>query len=471
MRPLEMRVCCALALLCSTAVAAVAADDAAYRYSAPITVESSAAFVQLPLPPGAYAHAAQPSLQDLRIVDARGERVPFALLAPRAADVQSVEQQRPATLYPLPAKPSANGTWTSPVEVQVQGDRIRVIGKGKASSPAGPARSGGWLIDLGERGRDDPPPQSLKLQWSGPAEFTAGFGFETSDDLRSWRHGGQGQLLALASPSGALTQPSVVLPGNAGRFVRLVWADAANAPAVTGAAVVAARARSQVLDAPTKLTFATSTEPVAAHAPDDPARSRSLHYDLGGVLPVQQVDLRLGQGTRVVPARLQGRSKSDEPWRDLSGAVFYRLERGGETSTSPPLALHTTVRYVRVVPDARAAAPEASTTQLVVQAQLASLVFATQGQAPFALQAGSSRAAPSALPVGTLVPALDDERARFGRATLGAWGEVAAVARAEEQQQRVAALRPWLLWSVLIVGVLALGAMVWKLAREKPPSS
>jgi len=70
-----------------------------------------------------------------------------------------------------------------------------------------------------------------------------------------------------------------------------------------------------------------------------------------------------------------------------------------------------------------------------------------------------------------LVPALDDERARFGRATLGAWGEVAAVARAEEQQQRVAALRPWLLWSVLIVGVLALGAMVWKLAREKPASS
>jgi len=48
---------------------------------------------------------------------------------------------------------------------------------------------------------------------------------------------------------------------------------------------------------------------------------------------------------------------------------------------------------------------------------------------------------------------------------------VAAVARAEEQQQRVAALRPWLLWSVLIVGVLALGAMVWRLARERPSNS
>jgi len=282
MRPLDPRVRCALAALCCAPVAALAADDAAYRYSAPIAVERSAAFVQLPLPPSAYAHAAQPSLQDLRIVDARGERVPFALLAPRAADVQTVEQQRPATLYALPAKPGANGTWTSPVEVQVQGDRIRVISKGKAASTTGPARSGGWLIDLGERGRDDPPPQSLRLQWSGPAEFTAAFGFETSDDLRSWRHGGQGQLMALTSPTGALTQPTVVLPGHAGRFVRLVWADAANAPAISGAAVIASRARSQVLDAPTELTFATSTEPVAAHAPDDPLRARSLHYDLGG---------------------------------------------------------------------------------------------------------------------------------------------------------------------------------------------
>jgi hypothetical protein len=481
MRPLE-RAVCALAtcsrwvglLVAAHAGAALAqaADDAAYRYSAPIAVERSAAFVQLPLPVSAYAHSAQASLQDLRVVDARGERVPFALLAPRAADVQTVEQQRAATLYPLPPRPAANGAWSSPVEVQVQGDRIRVLSKGKAASVTpGAARSGGWLIDLGERERNEPPPQSLRLQWSGPAEFTAPFGFETSDDLRSWRHGGQGQLMALASRQvGALTQPTVVLPAHAGRFVRLVWADAANAPVVTGASVIASHARSQQLDVPSELTFAASAEPVAAHAADDPLRARALHFDLGGVLPLLQVDVRLGSGTRVLPAQLQGRSRSSEPWRDLGGAVFYRLERGGEPSASPPLPLRTSLRYLRIVPDARAGAFDAASVQLVVQAALASVVFAAQGQPPFALQAGSSRAAASALPVSTLVPALDDERARFGRATLGAWTEVAAVARAEEQQQRVAALRPWLLWSVLLIGVAALGWMVWRLARERPSS-
>jgi hypothetical protein len=29
-------------------------------------------------------------------------------------------------------------------------------------------------------------------------------------------------------------------------------------------------------------------------------------------------------------------------------------------------------------------------------------------------------------------------------------------------------LRPWLLWAVLITGVIGLGALVWRLARSGP---
>jgi hypothetical protein len=457
----------AAATLTCVVLKALAAEAVAFRYSAPIAIEQSAAFVQLPLPASAYGRSVLPGLQDLRVVDARGERVPFTVLAPRGAELQRVEQQHDATLYPLPPKPAAGRDWPSPVEVQVQGDRISVTRKGRPLGEAGAARSGGWLIDLGGRGRDDPPPQSLYMQWSSPTEFTAAFGFESSDDLRSWRPGGYGQLMALSAASGALTQPTIVLPANSGRFVRLVWADAATAPALTGARVIAAQQRSQTLDAATELVFASTAEPIGKAAPDATAAA-ALHFDLGGVLPLVQVDLRLPAGTRVVPARLQGRSRVDEPWRELGAVVFYRLERGTETSTSPVLALHASVRYLRIVPDARAAALQPEQAQLVVRAQLASVVFATQGQAPFALQAGANNATMSALPVATLVPALDEERKRFGRATLGTWTEVAAVAQAEEAQKKMAMLRPLLLWAVLIVGVAILAFMVWRLARERP---
>ena len=62
------------------AAAASAAEEPAFRYAAPITVSSPGAFVQLPLPATAYGRSASANLADLRIVDARGERVPFAVL-------------------------------------------------------------------------------------------------------------------------------------------------------------------------------------------------------------------------------------------------------------------------------------------------------------------------------------------------------------------------------------------------------
>lgn len=71
-------------------------------------------------------------------------------------------------------------------------------------------------------------------------------------------------------------------------------------------------------------------------------------------------------------------------------------------------------------------------TRLVVQARLASLAFASQGVAPCTLLAGASDALASALPANTLAPALEDERPRFGKTTLGEWSEVAAVARQAE---------------------------------------
>jgi hypothetical protein len=257
-----------------------------------------------------------------------------------------------------------------------------------------------------------------------------------------------------------------MLPADAGRFVRLVWADAATAPTLTGATVIASVQNSITLDKPTELVFAASPAPAGKSEPDAAAPG-ALHYDLGGTLPLEQIDLQLAPGTRVAPVRVQGRNRSDEAWRELGASVFYRLERGADVSTSPPLVLRADVRYLRVLPDARAPALDAAQTKLLVQAALASLVFASQGPAPYTLWAGADAAVPSALPLATLVPAFDDERPRFGRATLGEWSEVSAVARAADQQQQRAALRPWLLWAVLLAGVAGLGLMVWRLTRAR----
>ena len=431
-------------------------------------MQQTAAFVQLPLPASTYARGQQPGLADLRIVNAQGQRVPHALLPALEDPVQREERLRPATLYALPPRATTGDALASPVDVLVQGDRITVRRK---AGTATPTQCPGWLIDLGERRNGEPAPEMLRLAWSGKADFTAGLDIDLSDTLRTWHGGGSGQLLMLGAPQaprglsapqappglGAtqtpLIQRDLPLPANTPRFVRLVWRDAATAPHLTGAQAVSTRSNIQPQDLPTELHLPAQTV------------NGALLFDLGGALPIVALDLQLPPGTRIAPVQLQGRSRDTEAWQPLGSAVFYRIEREGTASRSPALPLRATVRYLRVQPDERAGPLDPLQTQLVVHAALARIVFAAQGPAPYTLQTGSVDAPPGALPITTLVPQLEAERPRLGRAELGAWTEVAAVAQAASAAARQAALRPWLLWAVLLAGVGGLGWMVWRLAR------
>ena len=431
--------------------ASVHADEELFRWRAGIELTRPGVFVALPVPVEVYAHTLQPELRDLRIFDARGERVAFALRVPRASETRTIEQEHDAVLYALPARPARGGEWPSPIEITVAGDQIGVTRLG--GPPTDVADAPGWLIDLGE-GKPGAPPHTLRLLWSGPPEFTASFDFETSDDLRSWRGHGGGSVMALASATGALTQPNLPLPDGAGRFLRLVWSDAGSRPTLTGATVISAQ-RETLTVAPEELTFTP--------APADPQAARTLTFELGGALPVTQLDLRFAG--MIAPVRLEGRGRTEEPWRALGEHVFYRIERDGAVKTSP-LPLRATLRQVRVVPDPRTPKLDPASTTLVVHASLATMVIATQGEPPFTLHAGSAMAAPGALPETTLIPGGEASRVLLGTAKLGAWSEVEAVVRQADDERRMAELRPWLLWAVLLAGVGGLGFMVWRLARK-----
>ena len=466
--------CGALIALAAALVSSARADEPVFRFEAGIAVQRSAPFVELALPAAAYARSRSQArdggdgLRDLRIVDSRGERVPFAWLAPRAGEARASESLRDAVLYPLPARPAADGSWRSPIDIVVEGERINVRRlTARGTTTDGTARSGGWLIDLGERKPAVPTPDQLRLVWSGPNEFSAAFDIATSDDLRTWRAGGVGQVLALQSANGALTQPNVLLPARGGRFIRLVWADAATAPALTGAKAVTTQRDTVALDAPTELTFEGGPS-LKDTKETNTAAARGIDFDLGGVLPIAGIDLQWTGGTHVAPVRVLGRTRAEEAWRELGSAVFYRLDRQGAVSSSPTWALRTNVRYLRLLPDERAAALDPAQLRLSVQAELAHLVFATQGQAPYRVQIGSADANAAALPIAALVPSLADERARFGAAAVGDWTEIVAAARRDDAKQREAALRPWLLWAVLIGGVVLLAFMVWRLTRGTP---
>lgn len=450
--------------------------EALPRHSAPITVLAPAPFIQLPLPVTAYAHSRQPGLADLRVFDATGQRVPFAVLAPRADELKPVLETTSATLYPLPPGPVGPGL-PATLTVTVQGDRLQLRHRAGAPQTAGRAAAPGWIVDLGERPRDAPPPVQLRLQWPAEAEFSSGYLLEASDDLRQWRAAGGGQLMALRGSSGLLSQPLVPLEARSPRFLRLRWTDQAAAPPLTGAELHSERQAAVPRDPPTELRLQARRD----EGPD--AQPGAWVLDLGAVLPLQSLRVEWTRGTTVLPLRLQQRARADEPWQPAAQGVLYRIEReGAAPSLSPPLALQgQAARWLRLLPDERAPAQDLAATPVMLQVRLATLVIAQQGTPPYRLAVGLAvgpqprradgrplAVTPGALPVETLVPALDQERPRFGRAELGAFSEQPEVARAAAQAEARAAWRPRLLWAGLLAGVGLLGWMVWRLARGQP---
>ena len=71
-----------------------------------------------------------------------------------------------------------------------------------------------------------------------------------------------------------------------------------------------------------------------------------------------EIVARQGKETRLVILSLRLEQvmgdlggENDAVWRELGASVFYRLERGTDVSVSPPMVLHTSARYLRVLPD------------------------------------------------------------------------------------------------------------------------
>jgi hypothetical protein len=443
------------------------ADDAALRHGAPLLVDKPAPFVELTLPAEALMKSARSDLADLRIVDARGQRTPFAWLPADAAPA-ALPQWRDVELFALPARGTRAGDLPASIEV-VSSGQIVIVRRRADPTPAGAAASApGWLFDLGVASDKSPRPDAVKLTWPAGAHFTATYRLETSDDLREWRAAGSGTVLALVSSGTTLEQPLILLPHAAPRFVRWTWDDMRGTPAP-------ARAQAR-LPGPTperpvaRATLAApfTPEPVPK-AGGTPPPARSLHADLGGALPLASVRLSFGQGTQIVPARLQWRERTDAPWVDAAAGVFYRFERDGIVSESPALPVSGRARYLRLLPDERSAAPDPATARLSVEVELPRLVWAQQGTPPHRLLVGAAKADAGALPLTTLVPGGAAERSRFGSSSLGPFVESTDAAIRAERDEWLARWRPVMLWAVLLVGVAGLGFMVWRLAQSGPP--
>jgi uncharacterized protein DUF3999 len=371
-------------------------------------------FVEVPLDADVYRTAA-PTLADLRVRERGGAEVGYVLR----------RHERAARLEPRAL---------APLDLVVT-----------------PARQARFVLDLGPR----PPLHagiSLRLAADGRS-YRVPVRVETSADRRAWDIArAAGFVYDVAGQTRAI-DTSVTYPPSTARWLRVTIEPAGGVPLrVRGAAIV--------LETPAE----REEEPVAAtivqREQDTPRKVSRLVLDLGGRHPVDRIDVDIADRNfhRVVVVEA---SEDRAAWRWVGSCAVSAVDtprvRERQTATRLP---ETTARYLRLTIQNQDDRP-LDITGVRLAAVRRSVVFEAMPDHEYVLDYGHP---------GAPAPRYDAERTvrfltgeRLPRATLGPPAPLPVT-----PPRRV----PWLdaqplaMWAAMAVAIVALGALLVRLARS-----
>jgi hypothetical protein len=428
-------------------------DD--FAYGLRLQVEGQSALWQLPLPAAVYSHVTRADLGDVRIFNALGQTVSYALHRPVAS-----LQPAPATIalpfFPLHVlRPEGGHAQTLKVRRDPQGRVLDITSNVKPVTPS--TQISAYLIDVSHlKGTL----ASLTINWQ--REHKQGFSttvrLEHSQDLVDWQPLVPKAVLAdLQSGSYNLAHRDIAVPTSHAAYLRLAWPKALRHVRLT---TVQGRLRQRQLP---PLHHWTRVAGVV-----DPSKAHTYHFDTGGYWPVDRLRVEFDEPNMVADVRLQSRPAHEATWQQRFRALVYQLQTADTSVQSKPLVLPVTSdRHWRlqIVADAQTATDRQPT--LAFGWIPHTLTFVAQGAPPYTLAYGSARAAPSERPVATLLKKIGKAEAASLIKPAQA-GDAFTLGGADRLLPPPAPL-PWkqiVLWSVLLTGAMVLAYMVQRLYHQ-----
>ena len=427
--------------------------------------------IRLPLPLDVYRGVAHGDLRDIRIFNAKGERVPFALTTEPDRNVEA----RTTSLLPFfPISEDAGnqtGNTQLTVRLHTDGTLISLNTSPPAAGAIAARKTTGYLVDASHLKK---PINALNFAWVKNVNAETGrVTIETSADLKNWRTVVRdAPLIDLAFNGEQLSQKTVAFVSPvttpAEKYLRLTWAR--EAFTLTGLEVESVANKSE------RTTQSTSVVGVAGK------NAGQYTFDVAARLPIEQVRLLLPDANTLAPTQLAiktsrlehkpgGKMESVVAWQPVAGATFYRLNRDGIELVSPPLAINAAnVRGAKdwqATIDARGGGIGGGMPTLEVTWQPQQIVFATRGDAPFTLAFGRVDAVPANFLINDLMPGYT-ARAEFTLPLVGlqSVSDAPLVAPPAAKTSSDTDWKKMALWAALIVGVALMAWMAVRLGRD-----
>lgn len=401
-----------------------------------------------------YRGVLRSDLGDMQVFNASDEPVPFAVrtLAPEPKPPKTID----LPVFPIygPADAAAQ---TIPLSLVVKPDGSRVAVRAQAP-PTATRVLKGYVLDARAAGLKSRTTAELELFWSGPeTSFVARIDAEVSDDLNLWRPLFNDQSIAQLSHAGrTLIKRRVRVPFVADTYVRLTW----RSKAPDGFELTRAQLILNSAPSPVKKRSVV----VGGRASDD---DPTLTFDLGGPIPVDQIEFR-GLGFNVVADVVLSSAPAPKGrWTERYRGLIYRVEARGVPVESPPISVaRSGDRYWKLSVDPKGGGLGRSVLEISASWVPQQLLFVPRGSGPFLLAFGSARATPAPFDAPALLSLSPSTAGELPAQTVypGVRTDLGG-----PEVLRPAPKSPWkarILWAVLILGVAVVVAMSLQLVRQ-----
>jgi len=298
----------------------------------------------------------------------------------------------------------------------------------------------------------------LTINWSQQQTSMIGaMKVETSSDMTNWSPLVSRAVLSRLSHDGStLQQDKIEFRQTQAKYLRLSWIG--GNPGVTLNEILADYSSTADTDAWQWIDIG-QIEPV-------PDEEDAFRFDTGGPMPVRQFAFAIPHDGLYYRGKLYSRTTEEQEWRYRTAINQYRLQLEGLTTDSSPIDLpDVRDRHWKIVLEQPLNLQPQDYPVIRIRLQPQRLVFLAQGDEPFLLAVGSRRVEPLSfsLPEHKLPDDYSEETSAM--VTIGEDVMLGGEAQLQAPKKK-ADLKTWLLWTVLVLGVLVMGWMARGLLKE-----
>lgn len=428
--------------------------DFAYGYMLKTPGESP--LYSLPLPNEVYRQLRRADLSDIQVFNGAGEAVPYAL---RTLKDEKSRTTASVPYFPLYETENSQDDISLSIRRDADGTILDFDTSRVHESEATAVT--GYLLDLGKLSENT---GSLELYWlTNGRHGSATVSLQQSADLQHWYplvH--KVTLVDMEYGGNRVVQRKIHFQGRAERYLKMIWQK--DSPAIELESVTA---ESRPIVSRQNLQWVSLYNGIKSTTNGITAIDFTSNYRL----PVRNVRLRFTEPNAIINASIQSRAAESQEWREQCRGVFYSVKVEGQTVQSEPCSfLGTTSREWRLVvlDDGAGLSGNSKSVMIDLGWKSDELIFMARGTPPFLLAYGSGKieSVQSASRTDMVLAAVKQQgEGVVLNAGLGKKIELGGEA-ALQPPPPPKPWKTWLLWGVLIVGVLLMAIMAMSLIKD-----